>query len=213
MSEEVRAWRRGWGLFGGASAGVIGACYKCVAAWPVAHLHALDALEALGVGLGLRQGGLGVRRSLWYFLGGTHLSGGAQALACESDAQMQNRSFAGLARLLSRLLLTSAAVSWGTGSHMVPTTTLAVLAPKKLEGCYRALNRHGTRAFPLVCTHGVPRSYLFFPSMSSANPHRSSRTCPSSYDSRMVHFLHSDRHQINHKLDRWEKRRSGEIIL
>ena len=91
MSEEVRAWRRGWGLFGGASAGVIGACYKCVAAWPVAHLHALDALEALGVGLGLRQGGLGVRRSLWYFLGGTHLSGGAQALACESDAQMQNR--------------------------------------------------------------------------------------------------------------------------
>ena len=78
MSEEVRAWRRGWGLFGGAAAGVIGECYKCVAvcvaAWPVAHLHALDALEALGVGLGLRQGGLGVRRSLWYFLGGTHLS-------------------------------------------------------------------------------------------------------------------------------------------
>ena len=102
------------GLFGGAAAGVA----FSVAAWPVAHLHALNALEALSVSLGLRQGGLGVRRSLRDFLGGTHLSErSTQAPACESDALLQNRSFAGVARLLSRLLSATAAVSWDAGSH------------------------------------------------------------------------------------------------
>ena len=102
------------GLFGGAAAGVA----VSVAAWPVAHLHALGALEALSVGLGLRQGGLGVRPSRLDFLGGTHLSErSTQAPACEFDARMQSRSFAGY-QGCSRGCSANAAVS-GTHGAMV----------------------------------------------------------------------------------------------
>jgi len=147
------------GLFGGAAAGVA----FSVAAWPVAHLHALNALEALSVSLGLRQGGLGVRRSLRDFLGGTHLSErSTQAPACESDALLQNRSFAGVARLLSRLLSATAAVSWDAGSHggTTPRWQSSRHAPEdKVEGKDATEPLKRLRGYasvlPRLCTHGV----------------------------------------------------------
>ena len=130
-----------------------------VAAWPVAHLHALDALEALGIGLGLGQGGLGVRCSLRDFLGGTHLSERSTGAACESDAQMQSshsRAWQGCSRGCSRL----AQLSNGSQGAMVGTGHGGSPHNRTLETRGMLLSlKFGGRVVALHCRHGVSPLY------------------------------------------------------